>query len=152
MTAHRMAKTRKMTPLKTIPSSSMNSSTDSASQPSAMTGQPIRQALWDVSLFIADCVRFTSDARGHHLTTTNIITFSIDCSEIISFNTLGVLHKLLSSSRLNILGSDKNPTLKHVNHYQSARYAKRQNGRLCGNYCFAMFSRISVSAWMFFIL
>ena len=75
-----MAKTRKMTPLKILPSSSMNSRTDSASQPSAMIGQAIRQTFWDVSLFIADCVRFTSDARGHHLTTTNIITFSIGCS------------------------------------------------------------------------
>ena len=51
MTAHRMAKTRKMTPLRIRPSSSMNSRTESAIHPIAMIGQPIRQALLDFCLF-----------------------------------------------------------------------------------------------------
>ena len=49
-------KTRKITPLKIRPSSSMNSRTDSTSHPIAMIGQPIRQALLDFGLFIVLCV------------------------------------------------------------------------------------------------
>ena len=52
MKAHRMAKTRKMIPLKILPSSSVNSRTDSTNHPSAMIGQAMRQTLWDFGLFI----------------------------------------------------------------------------------------------------
>ena len=69
MKAHRMAKTRKIIPLKILPSSSMNSRTDSTSHPIAMIGQPIRQALLDFGLFIVLCVRLYIDACEHHFTT-----------------------------------------------------------------------------------
>ncbi|MBR5215561.1 MAG: hypothetical protein IKV80_04985 [Bacteroidales bacterium] len=69
MAAQRMAKTRKIIPLKILPSSSMNSRTDSTSHPIAMIGQPIRQALLDFGLFIVLCVRLYIDACEHHFTT-----------------------------------------------------------------------------------